>query len=192
MKDSDLSRALAYVLRHGARREGFVLLEGGYLAVDDILNHKKFRNLCDERDIRRIVAFDSKRRYSLSRKNGKLSIRANQGHSIEVEDDGSLLTLIDSPPKTVIHGTSADNWTLIKTRGLSRMNRNHIHFCESTESYSGFRKSSTVGIVIDVALAMKNGIEFYKSKNDVILSSGDSNGVILPKYFLDVIKIKRR
>jgi 2'-phosphotransferase len=190
MKDSDLSRALAYVLRHGARREGFVLLKGGYLAVDDILNHKKFRNLCDERDIRRIVACDSKRRYSLTQKNGNLLIRAEQGHSIEIEDDGSLLTLIESPPKNVIHGTSADNWALIKTLGLSRMNRNHIHFCETMESTSGFRKSSTVAIVIDVALAMKDGIQFFRSKNDVILSSGDSNGVLLPKYFHYVIKIK--
>jgi 2'-phosphotransferase len=190
MEDSDLSRTLTYLLRHGARREGFVFLKGGYIAVEDILNHKKFRNLCDERDIRRIVACDSKRRYSLTQNNGKLYIRANQGHSIEIEDDGSLLTLIESLPKMVIHGTSADKWALIKTHGLSRMNRNHIHFCESTESISGFRKSSTVGIVIDAAFAMKDGIQFYRSKNDVILSSGDSNGVILPKYFHYVIKIK--
>jgi 2'-phosphotransferase len=190
MEDSDLSRTLSYVLRHGARREGFVILAGGFIAVDDILNHKKFRNLCDERDIRRIVVCDSKRRYSLTRENGKLYIRAHQGHSIEIEDDGSLLTLIESPPKMVIHGTSADKWALIKTLGLSRMKRNHIHFCESTESISGFRKSSTVGIVIDVALAIKDGIQFYRSENDVILSPGDSNGVILPKYFHYVIKIK--
>jgi 2'-phosphotransferase len=190
MEDTDLSRTLAYLLRHGARREGFVLLEGGFIAVDDILNHKKFQNLCDERDIRRIVACDSKRRYSLTQRNGKLMIRATQGHSIEIEDDGSLLTLIETPPKRVIHGTTAVKWALIKTQGLSRMNRNHIHFCESMESISGFRKSSTVGIVIDVALAMKDGIQFYRSKNDVILSSGDSNGFILPKYFHYIIKIK--
>jgi 2'-phosphotransferase len=190
MEDSDLSRTLAYLLRHGARREGFVLLKGGYIAVEDILNHKKFQNLRDERDIRRIVAFDRKRRYSLTQNNGKLLIRANQGHSIEIEDDGSLMSLIESPPKRVIHGTTADNWALIKTLGLSRMKRNYIHFCESMESLSGFRKSSTVGIVIDVAFAMKDGIQFYRSKNDVILSSGDSNGIILPKYFHHVIKIK--
>ncbi|KAF2101896.1 hypothetical protein NA57DRAFT_34824 [Rhizodiscina lignyota] len=60
-------------------------------------------------------------------------IRANQGHSIKVDDEG-LLTPIsaDDPsglPEIVVHGTTWRAWPIIlKTGGLKRMSRNHIHF----------------------------------------------------------------
>lgn len=60
-------------------------------------------------------------------------IRANQGHSLRVEDEGLLTPLnADDPtslPEMVVHGTTWQAWPLIlKTGGLRRMTRNHIHF----------------------------------------------------------------
>jgi 2'-phosphotransferase len=197
--DESLSKGLAYVLRHGAGREGFKLHEGGYLVVEDILNHQRFRNLCEEDDIRRIVMKDAKGRFSLRNNplTGKLQIRANQGHTICVVDDGTLMTSIDDdpPPKMVVHGTTLTNWYTIKFQGLSRMRRNHIHFCDGMPGdnpsvVSGFRSSSSVAIIIDVRKAMIDGIEFFRSRNNVILSSGNSDGVIRPKYFKKVINLK--
>jgi 2'-phosphotransferase len=194
-QDESLSRWLAYVLRHGTEREGFKLHDGGYLLVEDILNHPRFRNSGEE-DIRRIVEKDVKRRFSLCDDplTGKLRIRANQGHTISVVDDGTLLTRIDHPPKMVVHGTTMANWNSIKFRGLSRMRRTHIHFCEGMPGdpsvVSGFRNLSSVAIVIDVRKAMFEGIEFYRSQNKVILSSGNSVGVIGPRYFKKVINLK--
>jgi 2'-phosphotransferase len=86
------------------------------------------------------------------------------------------------------------NWYSIKLRGLSRMRRTHIHFCEGMPGdpsvVSGFRNSSSVAIVIDVRKAMSEGIEFYRPQNNVILSSGNSDGVIGSRYFKKVINLK--
>ena len=37
---------------------------------------------------------------------------------------------------------------------------------------------------------IEDGLKFYRSENNVILSPGDENGFINPKYFLKVIDIK--
>ena len=59
------------------------------------------------------------------------------------------------------------------------MNRKHIHFAKSRVVRSG----KQVYIYVDMALAMKDKIKFYESENGVILTEGDENGVLLPKYF---------
>jgi 2'-phosphotransferase len=62
------------------------------------------------------------------------------------------------------------------------MTRQHIHFQSSNNAISGIRHNSSVLIHIDMKLAMDNGIKFYMSKNGVILSSGNDNGIINAKY----------
>ena len=55
------------------------------------------------------------------------------------------------------------------------MSRNHIHFTPKfpgMEVISGMRNTCDILIEIDVEKAIKNGIEFYQSKNEVILSRG--------------------
>jgi 2'-phosphotransferase len=37
-----LSKALSWLLRHNAEKEGFVFLEGGFLPVLEVLKHKRF------------------------------------------------------------------------------------------------------------------------------------------------------
>lgn len=74
------------------------------------------------------------------------------------------------------------------------MKRNHIHFAKGLPSdktvLSGIRKDCQIFIYIDLAKALREGIKFFKSSNEVILSPGDENGVIDPKYFLKVINSK--
>ncbi|OCL12457.1 hypothetical protein AOQ84DRAFT_386107 [Glonium stellatum] len=59
-------------------------------------------------------------------------IRANQGHSIKVESEGLLTPITkEDMPELVVHGTTTAAWPLImKTGGLRRMGRNHIHFAQ--------------------------------------------------------------
>lgn len=90
----------------------------------------------------------------------------------------------------VIHGTFMKNWMKIKNVGISRMNRNHIHFSTGLpfdkSVTSGIRHSADVFIYINWKLAISEGLKFYRSINNVILSPGDENGFIGPKYFLKV------
>lgn len=134
-------------------------------------------------------------------------IRANQGHSIKVDNEG-LLTPITleagNVPKTVIHGTDERAWNLIlKSGGLQRMGRNHIHFASglpagfkslavdtaSTEEkeaapvISGMRKNSSILIYIDINAALAAGIEFHVSENGVILTEGEEKGFLSHEFF---------
>lgn len=94
----------------------------------------------------------------------------------------------------VIHGTFYKNWIKIKSEGLSRINRNHIHFSTGLPSdktvISGVRHNAELFIFINWRVAMSEGLKFYRSVNNVILSPGDENGFIKPKYFLKVCDIK--
>lgn len=80
----------------------------------------------------------------------------------------------------------------IKTDGLKSMNRNHIHFTNKDkfdDKTSGFRESSQILIYIDFKRSIDDGIKFYKSENNVILSSG-INGSIPSKYFQKIVDRK--
>lgn len=133
-------------------------------------------------------------------------IRANQGHSINVDEDGLLepITLESEVPSTVVHGTTAKAWPLImSTGGLKKMTRNHVHFAPGLPSgfksrtealsngdemrkepaISGMRNSSNILIFIDVRQALESGIKFWRSANGVILSNGNNNGLIPTQYF---------
>lgn len=57
----------------------------GFLFVEELLAHPQFRAYSVE-DVERVVATNDKQRYKLRRhpEDGRLQIRASQGHSIQV------------------------------------------------------------------------------------------------------------
>ena len=190
-----LSKALSWLLRHGVEKEGFTFIDGGYLWIEDILKHKKVSHYKAD-DIQRVVKECEKQRFALKMDSeGKMLVRANQGHSlanVNIEMDEILSA--DEVSK-VIHGTNIRNWKKIKSEGLSRMKRQHIHFAagEPGESgvISGMRHSCEIYIYINIEAALSDGLKFYRSSNNVILSPGNSEGYILPCYFLKVRNVKR-
>ena len=145
-----------------------------------------------EADVRQVVVTCDKQRFALKvDAEGRLLIRANQGHSIpdvavEMEE---ILSAADAPPK-VIHGTSLAAWEAIREQGLSRMGRQHIH-CAAGEPgdagvISGMRRACQIFIYIDVAAALADGFKFYRSANNVILCPGNTAGILPPRYFAQV------
>lgn len=114
------------------------------------LTHKKMqwpriRSLNPSLDeIRRVVADNAKQRFALkptdpaadpetsSSDPAKWLIRANQGHSIALVDEGlhTPITLeAGNIPEIVVHGTYFAFWPLIvEAGGLKKMTRQHVHF----------------------------------------------------------------
>jgi len=190
MKDEKVSKALAYLLRHGAQKESLPLRTDGFARVHDILARPNF-NTVSFAQIRDIVSSNDKQRFTLREIEDQWYIRANQGHSmkdvsvdlVQVHDSGVFAT----PP---IHGTTMTPWQTIRKEGLKPMRRQHVHMAKGMvgedDVISGMRKSCTVFIYIDVARAMEDGMKFFVSSNGVILSSG-IDGVIAPKYFAKVV-----
>lgn len=75
----------------------------------------------------------------------------------------------------------------LERTGLSRMNRNHIHFAQGLPGtqgvISGARKDAAILIYIDVPAAMAEGYTFFVSSNGVVLCPGDESGFLPPKFF---------
>ncbi len=71
------------------------------------------------------------------------------------------------------------------------MARNHIHFAPGMPKeegvISGMRGTCDIHIEIDMEGAIKDGVKFYISSNNVILTEG-IDGVLSPKYFKKVIR----
>jgi len=196
-----ISKTLSYILRHGAKKESLKLRPDGYVKVSDILARPKLKGV-DFAQIQWIVETNEKKRFHLVHEpvDGESSdplivtgwwIRANQGHTIKVED--LELEEIKTPEEApvAIHGTSHEAWKLISVEGLSRMRRNHIHLAAGLPGadgvISGMRKGSEVLIHIDVENATsQGGLKFFRSVNGVILTPGDENGFIHPLYFKKV------
>ena len=72
------------------------------------------------------------------------------------------------------------------------MGRNHMHFAPAYpghgEIISGMRKTCDLLIEADVEKSIIEGIIWYKSKNNVILTSGNEEGYLLFKFFKKVIR----
>ncbi|XP_028816387.1 tRNA 2'-phosphotransferase 1 [Denticeps clupeoides] len=196
-QDVRLSKSLSYVLRHGAHKMGLNMSSDGFLSVDDLLAHPQFRCFTPE-DVERVVVTNNKQRFKLGTHpdTGRMQIRANQGHSVPVADLELRAILPDAPdtPKEAVHGSYLKYWTSIRSQGLSRMSREHIHLAPGLPGdngvISGMRQNCDLAIYIDVCKAISDGILFFWSENGVILTPGDSGGNLAPCYFTHAVQLK--
>jgi 2'-phosphotransferase len=130
-----------------------------------------------------------------------LCIRANQGHSIETINSDLLLQRLTADDllqnhNAMVHGTYYSSWKCIQSSGgLSKMQRNHIHFATGIPSkdgtknsvISGMRKTCDVYIFVDVHKCVTDNISIYKSDNGVLLTAGvDDSGILPMRYFSHV------
>ncbi len=217
-RDIKLSKTLSYLLRHGAVKEKLPVNPDGYIPLAAILNHNRFKSQkYNIQDIIRITENNDKKRFTMRNFKSGLEIppsalpisltdpliiddwkiRANQGHSLKLIDDSALQLkplkeITDFPSSTIIHGTFVNKLKLIiKSGGLSKMNRNHIHFASGLLSdpnvISGMRKNCNVFIYLNISKALSNGLEFYLSENGVILTRGDENGFVKIDLFEKIV-----
>uniref|UniRef100_UPI000B4CD129 tRNA 2'-phosphotransferase 1 n=1 Tax=Lonchura striata TaxID=40157 RepID=UPI000B4CD129 len=109
------------------------------------------------------------------------------------------LTPLRSPgalPPTLAHGTRRRLWGAIRAGGLRPMGRQHLHLAGGLPGdpglRSGMRSDSEIAIIIDGPRALADGIPFFRSANGVILTPGDAQGRVPPKYFLRVLQLRPR
>lgn len=182
-----LSKTLSYVLRHGAATEGIPIRSDGYVQLRQLLAHPLFAGYRVD-DIKKVVSSSDKKRFELTLEEGTELIRAAQGHSMVLENMKYELITDASLYPNVIHGTYSEVLPLIREQGLKRMARTHIHFAPALPEngvISGMRGSADVVIYIDMAKAMGDGIQFYVSSNQVILTAG-IDGCLPPRYFMRI------
>lgn len=189
-----LSKSLSWALRHGAEELKLNMRPSGFVELAQLLVCPKFRKYT-EAQVETAVRTCAKKRFTLTTDvSGAVKfIRANQGHSLDIVQDDELLTPLESSEAIdkCIHGTYLKFWESIWENGLSRMTRNHMHFttCEAVDGQvvSGMRASCNLLLYIDFPLALADGIKFFRSSNNVVLSAG-IDGVLDKRYFLKAVK----
>lgn len=187
-RDIQISKALSYLLRHGAQKEKLQMDTNGFIKLTDILTHNRLKTHHTTReDIIRIVEENNKKRFVLKKMPDLNTdsavlieyIAATQGHSIKLTPTDEMLTKIETNEilsHPLIHGTNLKNLNLIIESGfISRMQRNHIHLSpgvvgEDSNVISGMRVKSTVLIFLRADKLIETG-NLYKSKNNVFLIS---------------------
>lgn len=169
MNDSRLVKISKYLskhLRHQPERLGLKLAPGGWVAVDELLSACAKNSFpISRKDLNEVVENNDKKRFSFD-STGTL-IRANQGHSVEV--DLQLEPVV--PPDVLYHGTGDGAVELIMQHGLNKMSRHHVHLSEDIQTAIkvGSRHGKPVVFVVDAAAMHSSGYKFYCSDNGVWL-----------------------
>src|SRR4051812_25999504 len=160
------SKYLSKHLRHQPERLGLALEPGGWVAVDALLQACARHSFALTRDdLREVVERNDKQRFSFDATGAR--IRANQGHSTEVD-----LELTPAPPPALLfHGTGAASVDSIMASGLERRNRHHVHLSPDAEPARrvGARHGRPVVLTVDAARMAADGHDFFVSANGVWL-----------------------
>ena len=173
-----ISKFMSLVLRHQPGHIGLSLDEAGWAGVDDLLARAASAGRVISRDqLDEVVATSDKRRFALS--DDGLRIRANQGHSIDV--DLGLAPL--APPAFLFHGTAARFVDSILGTGLERRSRHHVHLTEDVAigAAVGRRYGKPVILRIAASAMAAQGHVFFRSANDVWLVE------TVPAAFIEVV-----
>ena len=173
-----ISKYMSLILRHKPQVIGIHLDAHGWADVNALLAgiSRKYpinRDILDE-----IVSRDEKQRYSFSEDGTK--IRANQGHSIQVDVE---LTLTE-PPEMLYHGTAQRFAASIEAQGLLPQSRLYVHLSPNQETAEkvGRRQGEPVIYLVDAGQMYRDGYRFYLSANGVWLTK------VVPAPYLKCIE----
>ena len=159
---NNISKYMSLILRHKPDVIGIELDEHGWANVNDLIsgiekdNHGFNFELLEE-----IVRTDSKQRYSFN--GDKSLIRANQGHSINVDVELKE----KEPPEYLYHGTGEKYVESINQDGLIPKSRLYVHLSKDikTAENVGKRHGKEVVYRINSGQMYRDGYKFYLSEN---------------------------
>lgn len=172
-----ISKYLIKYLRHEPERLGLALLPGGWVAVDELLVACAVHQFPISRaELEEVVATNDKQRFSFDETRTK--IRANQGHSIEID----LQLQPQVPPHILYHGTGQASVTAIRQLGLLKMLRHHVHLSEDIDTARkvGMRHGRPFIFIVNATVMHEDGFIFYCSDNNVWLVEQ-----VPPQYFIN-------
>lgn len=167
MDTKKISKFLSLVLRHDPDRIGIELDPHGWTDCG-LLIDAACRNgvRLDHALLLEIVRSSDKQRFALN--DDQTRIRANQGHSVEV--DLSLKPV--TPPAALFHGTVDKFIDSIRETGITKRQRHHVHLSPDIDTAVkvGERRGRPVILKIDAKRMHESGREFFMSGNGVWLT----------------------
>lgn len=172
-RDTRTSRFLSLVLRHRPEKIGIELDSAGWVDVDKLLKACASDRPITRTDLERVVAENDKQRFSISSDGRR--IRANQGHSVDVELGLGPTT----PPVELYHGTTYRFVDSILKQGLLKGKRHHVHLSADVETAKkvGARRGTPVILTVRATDMHVEGHIFFVTENGVWLTDH-----VPPKY----------
>jgi putative RNA 2'-phosphotransferase len=173
-----VSKFLSLVLRHQPDRIGLKLDPAGWVSVEELLEACQSHGFpLTKSELGAVVAGSDKQRFSFS--DDRLQIRANQGHSVNV-DLGYQPT---APPEELYHGTVERFLISILDGGLSKGKRHHVHLSADLDTAQkvGARRGIPVILRVMSGRMHRDGYLFFRSDNGVWLTDK------VPPEYLEVI-----
>jgi len=161
------SKFLSLVLRHQPETIGIELDESGWVEIDTLLSAMaEHGRPLTRQALQFVVDNNDKQRFSISEDGTQ--IRANQGHSVEVELGYEPCT----PPEILLHGTPQQSVDPIRETGLQKMRRHHVHLHEDagTATAVGNRRGKSVLLKVRALEMHQAGHVFYVTTNRVWLT----------------------
>jgi putative RNA 2'-phosphotransferase len=158
------SKFLSYVLRHHPESIDITLDPNGWVAIDVLLAALTAHGRPLARgELEEIVRTSDKQRFAIDGER----IRANQGHSIDVD----LALSPRDPPATLYHGTVDRFVEPIRREGLIKGARTHVHLSADVETARnvGGRRGKPVVLTVDARAMHAAGHLFFVSANGVWL-----------------------
>ena len=158
---------MSLILRHKPEVIGITLDEHGWASVNDLICGIEKNNPGFNMDIlEQIVRTDSKQRYSFN--DDKSLIRANQGHSVNVDVELKE----KEPPEYLYHGTGEKYVKSINQDGLIPKSRLYVHLSKDikTAENVGKRHGKEVVYRINSGQMYRDRYKFYLSENGIWLT----------------------
>jgi len=158
-----ISKFLSLVLRHKPEEINLTLDKNGWADVDELLKKANF----DVDTLIEVVDTNDKKRFSFNEDMTK--IRANQGHSINID----LQLEACQPLECLYHGTATRFIDSIKQQGLVKGKRQFVHLSATPEIATkvGSRHGVPVVLKIESMKMYNDGFKFYLSNNGVWLTN---------------------
>ena len=166
MSLKETSKYISLILRHKPETIGITLDEHGWANVDELIAGISKTHTMNMQILEEIVSTDEKQRYSFN--DDKTLIRANQGHSIQVDVELKEI----EPPEFLWHGTGEKFVSSIDASGLIPKSRLYVHLSKDKETATivGSRHGKPVLYKVLSGEMYKDGYKFYLSENKVWLT----------------------
>ena len=158
---------LSLILRHKPETIGITLDEHGWADVRELIaGVQKTRPGFNLEVLEEIVRTNNKQRYSFNKDRTK--IRANQGHSIQVDVELREKT----PPEILYHGTGEKSAASILAHGLVPGRRLYVHLSKDIQTAMsvGRRHGKPVVFTVHALRMFEDGYRFFLSENGVWLT----------------------
>ncbi|WP_017327953.1 RNA 2'-phosphotransferase [Synechococcus sp. PCC 7336] len=162
-----ISKFLSLILRHKPETIGLELDNSGWANVSELLAKAEEHNRqISMKELITVVAENDKQRFIFNSDRSK--IRANQGHSLSIELDLKPV----KPPEILYHGTATRFIDSIRTQGLIKGRRQHVHLSSDIETARkvGDRHGKPVILAVLTDKMHDGNHQFFLSDNKVWLT----------------------